>query len=388
MRPMIHQSHKKIYSYAILAGMMVLFTLWAIFMTDLWNNSARYSSVFPKIGFIQSLLESLKGKSFGIQLYLISLGVPVCAFVCFVAMPRAVNEVFPKVRIWNKGYVITSSVLLGMMILLLPSSTMLYRKGAFFEWLFNGTPYVGAKQLTVVYIYMTMVFFLLLIIAWIMTIVVRFLHRTPREKRLEIKREGISIGFCGLLALLISIGSLLLLSVLSNFSKGAAQFVFAFCNKNATHQDAAFISIVCAPIMEEIAFRGVICKGVDKLSHRWLAIIVSSLFFGIWHRNLGQFVYTFSWGLICGYVYLLTDRLRYPMLIHFICNVLAILAYSNQPNMVFGSWPVLNGIRLWLQGLPVVCGILLLPAVIAVIVFVLRYMKKQYLSYHSDLTKD
>lgn len=53
-----------------------------------------------------------------------------------------------------------------------------------------------------------------------------------------------------------------------------------------------------------------------------LAVIVSALLFGLFHANLSQLFYAFLLGLLLGYVYLRTGKLRYSIALHMLFNLL------------------------------------------------------------------
>lgn len=146
--------------------------------------------------------------------------------------------------------------------------------------------------------------------------------------------------------------SVLLLNLLTAYNVPGSALVYAMCFRNAEGRKAAWIALFWAPVMEEIAFRGVICRGLSKYGGRWPAIIISALFFGLWHRNVGQFVYTFVWGLVYGYICLSSGTVFWGMLSHFISNLLSILAFSEKSSAVLGTWPGLCALRKWLVELP------------------------------------
>ena len=51
-----------------------------------------------------------------------------------------------------------------------------------------------------------------------------------------------------------------------------------------------------------------------------LAVITSALMFGLFHGNLSQLFYAFALGLVFGYVYLKTGKLRYSIGLHMLIN--------------------------------------------------------------------
>ena len=62
-----------------------------------------------------------------------------------------------------------------------------------------------------------------------------------------------------------------------------------------------FYTLVVAPMIEEIVFRGYVLKGLKKYGNS-SAIFISALLFGLYHANLIQMVFAFLMGLLLGYV--------------------------------------------------------------------------------------
>ncbi|MCL1936175.1 MAG: CPBP family intramembrane metalloprotease [Defluviitaleaceae bacterium] len=80
------------------------------------------------------------------------------------------------------------------------------------------------------------------------------------------------------------------------------------------------LSIAVTPsILEEIIFRGVFYKELEKLPIKTAAIL-NGLFFGIIHMNFQQFFYTFILGILLTYIFYYTKSILAPMLAHFIFN--------------------------------------------------------------------
>ena len=80
-------------------------------------------------------------------------------------------------------------------------------------------------------------------------------------------------------------------------------------------------TVVLAPLFEEFIFR----KQLIDRSARYgegAAIVFSALMFGLFHMNLYQFFYAFLLGLVFGYVYLRTRRLRYTVFMHMSINAI------------------------------------------------------------------
>jgi uncharacterized protein len=77
--------------------------------------------------------------------------------------------------------------------------------------------------------------------------------------------------------------------------------------------------IVIPPIVEEMLFRGVVLQSLKRFGDGF-AIVVSALFFGLYHGNLIQIVFAFLSGLALGFVVVRTGSLLPSILIHCINN--------------------------------------------------------------------
>ena len=81
------------------------------------------------------------------------------------------------------------------------------------------------------------------------------------------------------------------------------------------------VMVILAPIIEEYIFRKQLIDRMSVYGEK-LAVTVSALLFGLFHGNLSQFFYAFALGLLLGYVYLRTGRLRYSAGLHLFINLL------------------------------------------------------------------
>ena len=79
------------------------------------------------------------------------------------------------------------------------------------------------------------------------------------------------------------------------------------------------LMVVAAPIAEELLFR----RGLTEALRPWgwkFAVLMSGLFFGAFHGNLEQFFYASLIGILLGYVYLYTGKVRYTIFLHMAIN--------------------------------------------------------------------
>ena len=79
--------------------------------------------------------------------------------------------------------------------------------------------------------------------------------------------------------------------------------------------------IVFGPIIEEILFRGIILTGVAKRYSNRMAIITSSLIFGIVHFNIYQFCMGFLFGIFLAFLYLKTHSIILCIFSHVFHNI-------------------------------------------------------------------
>ncbi|MCJ7935332.1 MAG: CPBP family intramembrane metalloprotease [Chryseobacterium sp.] len=77
------------------------------------------------------------------------------------------------------------------------------------------------------------------------------------------------------------------------------------------------MTVIMAPVFEEIIFRGIIQKGLmNKGVEPWKAILYASIIFGLVHGNPWQFISAVMLGCVLGLVYYKTKSLLIPMLLH------------------------------------------------------------------------
>jgi membrane protease YdiL (CAAX protease family) len=84
------------------------------------------------------------------------------------------------------------------------------------------------------------------------------------------------------------------------------------------------LAVIMVPITEELIFRRMVMNRLLKYGDK-TAIIVSALLFALFHGNLAQFFYAFGLGIIFGYVYARTGKLRYSIGLHMFINFLGLI---------------------------------------------------------------
>ncbi|MCR5009898.1 MAG: CPBP family intramembrane metalloprotease [Clostridia bacterium] len=79
------------------------------------------------------------------------------------------------------------------------------------------------------------------------------------------------------------------------------------------------LTVILAPFFEELFFRKLL---IDRMNvyGQGTAVITTAVMFGLFHGNLSQFFYAMALGLVFGYVYIKTGKLRYTVCMHMIIN--------------------------------------------------------------------
>ena len=95
-----------------------------------------------------------------------------------------------------------------------------------------------------------------------------------------------------------------------------------------------YVGLICIvpALCEEILFRGLICNGLKKMG-TFAAVFGSAFLFMIMHGSPDQTVHQFILGSILALVYLVSNNLWVPIIIHFLNNFMAVtisyLAYGD-----------------------------------------------------------
>ena len=87
-------------------------------------------------------------------------------------------------------------------------------------------------------------------------------------------------------------------------------------------------SVIIAPIGEELMFRKLLIDRARRYGDG-TAILSSSLLFALFHGNLFQIFYAFFLGLIMGYMYTLSGKIRYSVALHMFINFMCMLVMPN-----------------------------------------------------------
>lgn len=196
--------------------------------------------------------------------------------------------------------------------------------------------------------------------------------RVPVHGRCALGRAALTLGAIVLMGVgLQVVVSLLLNVILPLFPK--VQGAYTEMMESSGTNEFTGLSIVSlavlAPLEEELTFRGVafqfalravapaVSNGASQhdgsgllLSHRrfWLANILQALAFGVMHLNITQGIYAFATGLVFGWLFGRTGRLRYGMGLHAAVNFSSYFVGE-----LMGAFAAFGGIGVFV--LPVAC---------------------------------
>ncbi|MFI3200844.1 MAG: CPBP family intramembrane glutamic endopeptidase [Eubacteriales bacterium] len=85
---------------------------------------------------------------------------------------------------------------------------------------------------------------------------------------------------------------------------------------------------ILAPIVEEFIFRGLIYRRIRYYMNIKWGIMISSLFFGVYHGNVVQCIYATLMGVLMAYIYEKYHSILWPIIFHAIANITAVCITS------------------------------------------------------------
>lgn len=99
--------------------------------------------------------------------------------------------------------------------------------------------------------------------------------------------------------------------------------------------------VFLAPFAEELICRKLIIDRTVRFGEK-MSVVFSAVVFGFMHGNFYQFFYAFGIGLILGYVYVRSGKMRYTFLLHavfnFFCGVLPVFLPAESVLPALAEW--------------------------------------------------
>lgn len=80
-----------------------------------------------------------------------------------------------------------------------------------------------------------------------------------------------------------------------------------------------FLLVIVAPVMEELAMRGVMQRGLEGKS-KWFSILITGIFFGLLHLSYYSFIPKVLMGILMCYIVYITDSIYSSIIIHMVNN--------------------------------------------------------------------
>lgn len=112
---------------------------------------------------------------------------------------------------------------------------------------------------------------------------------------------------------------------------------------------AAFLIIAVTPaICEEVVFRGVFLKSLNPQKHKWAAIVICGVIFGVFHGDVFRFVPTAIGGVVMAYILLENGNMFYNCFFHFINNLLPVILLFSMKDVykdIYGNMH--KGMEVW-----------------------------------------
>ena len=123
--------------------------------------------------------------------------------------------------------------------------------------------------------------------------------------------------------------------------------------------------VILAPLIEEFIFRRTLIDRMRPYGEK-LAVVTSALMFGLFHGNLSQMFYAFGLGLVFGWVYLRTGRLRYTIVLHMLINF-----FGGVVSVELYNWagPGLDALQNWNGANLSELSAMMTPGVIAMLLY-------------------
>lgn len=99
-------------------------------------------------------------------------------------------------------------------------------------------------------------------------------------------------------------------------------YIEASASLNQTGILMAISTVLIAPIVEEIIFRGLILSRLHRAMPGWLAVVISALLFGVCHGQIVWICYAFVLGILFGLIALRSGSVWPSLLAHILFNAI------------------------------------------------------------------
>ena len=171
-----------------------------------------------------------------------------------------------------------------------------------------------------------------------------------RQSRPLPPRQGKKITFGAMVCLFCACMSLSLLGgLIGNLVNGILEFLTGRTSENPVEEltrntpfwiNFLLVAIV-APVMEELVYRKLVMDRLRRYGDI-CAVFGSALLFGAIHGNFSQYYYALFVGIVFGWIYTYSGKLRYSIILHILFNTLGVVS-SEIVRLAGGSEAVASG---------------------------------------------
>ncbi len=232
-----------------------------------------------------------------------------------------------------------------------------------------------------------------------------YLYTLPKPIDKPVAKNGISAREF-LMYLVMCFGIMYPLNLLGYGVTSALQSLFRLPARNPLETAMSMsniyvtfiFAVLLAPLMEELIFRKLLIDRIGRIDKR-TALFFSALAFGLFHGNFYQFFYAYGLGLLFGFIYIKTGRIRYTVGLHMIINFLgtvvsaAVLKFSKMDSLkgkAADQVELINGFLASLPSMAVLAayGLALLALVAAGVYLLIRERRRFMVAEPDDAIPD
>lgn len=167
------------------------------------------------------------------------------------------------------------------------------------------------------------------IISGILSLLVLWLFFKLRKKNLlaEVKLTKVSATY-GIIAVGLGVG--MMLTINFGLSLLPESWLLAYAEQSGMITGGSTIAVIIstmimAPLIEEIIFRGLIVSRLKKAVPGTVAVLLTALVFGLAHGQILWMTYTFVLGVVLGLVAVKTDSIIPGIIMHMVFNVCGVV---------------------------------------------------------------
>lgn len=373
------QMKKREYGVILTVLSVVLSLIWLGYTVACWGgwlfiSHGNTEMLLEEEGWIARLFDVFPS-TFGnekktLSIYLHTLPLPLMVYWLTVLLPETLQRGKRKLPS-KKNQTILAAAIIGFTALCMLVSTSTIFVGHH-VLSFYREEHPLYRILQYYYLYLTPAVLVLALVTWLIPAVVSFFHE---NSVMDSVKEGTKKALiCAAIAFLMICASCLMMTVLGAFNPTAVSLVTSMLTSDASYLISAFSSIIMAPFMEELAFRGGIQHHTAKGMPEGASLLFMALCFGFFHRNIAQFLYTLVFGTVLGLVYARTGKLRYSMLTHALYNLFSVMGYSTMPTSVFGKLTVFPALAKGMFALPPLLAFVLMLVLCFLVVVLIRIL--------------